>query len=275
MSVTRKWSALAVVLVLAILAAGWFLLVSPKRGEAADLQQQAADQESANAKLVSELNELKQQQAELPQQRAELAVMRKQIPDNPALPTLIRDLTQAGRKVGVSINTMAPAVPVAVVAPAATTPVASTSTSTTSTSSTDSSSSSSSTDSSSTDSSSTGSTGTTGSTSTTGSTTPTTPTVAAPTLYQVPLTLAVSGSYFELEQFINKLEGLRRSFLVSGFTLAPATGDQAASSTTTDAAAPAAGDLTLSLQGRVFIAPPATATATTPTTPAASSASGQ
>ena len=273
MSVTRKWSALAVVLVLAILAAGWFLLVSPKRGEAADLQQQAADQQSANAKLVSELNELKQQQAELPQQRAELAVMRKQIPDNPALPTLIRNLTEAGRKVGVSINTMAPAVPVAVVTPAATTPVASTSTSTTSTSSSDSSSSSSSTTSSS-DSSSTGSSST-GSSSTTGTTTPTTPTTAAPTLYQVPLTLAVSGSYFELEQFVNKLEGLRRSFLVSGFTLAPATGDQAAGGTTTDAAAPAAGDLTLSLQGRVFIAPPAAATATTPTTPAASSASGQ
>ena len=277
MSVTRKWSALAVVLVLAILAAGWFLLVSPKRGEAADLEKQAANQESANAKLVSELNELKQQQADLPQQRAELAVMRKQIPDNPALPTLIRNLTQAGRKVGVSINTMAPAVPVAVVAPAATTPVASTSTSTTSTGTSDSSTSSSSTSSSTTSSSDSSGTGSssTGSSSTTGSTTPTTPTTAAPTLYQVPLTLAVSGSYFELEQFINKLEGLRRSFLVTGFTLAPAAGDTAASGTTTDAAAPAAGDLTLSLQGRVFIAPPAAATATTPTTPAASSASGQ
>ena len=279
MSVTRKWSALAVVLVLAILAAGWFLLVSPKRGEAADLEQQAAKQESANAKLVSELNELKQQQAELPEQRAELAVMRKQIPDNPALPTLIRNLTQAGRKVGVSINTMAPAVPVAVVAPAATTPVASTSTGTTSTGTSDSSSSSTGTTGTTgtTSSSTTPSTGSssTGSSTTTGSTTPNTPTTAAPTLYQVPLTLAVSGSYFELEQFINKLEGLRRSFLVTGFTLAPATSDQAATGTTTDPAAPAAGDLTLSLQGRVFIAPPATATATTPTTPAASSASGQ
>ena len=41
------------------------------------------------------------------------------------------------------------------------------------------------------------------------------------TLYQVPLTVNVTGSYFELEQFLNKLENLRRSFLVSGFTLGP------------------------------------------------------
>ena len=32
---------------------------------------------------------------------------------------------------------------------------------------------------------------------------------------------AVTGSYFEAEQFVNKLEGLRRSFLVTGFTLKP------------------------------------------------------
>ena len=29
----------------------------------------------------------------------------------------------------------------------------------------------------------------------------------------------MTGSYFELEQFLNKLEGLKRSFLVTGFTL--------------------------------------------------------
>src|SRR5215218_385373 len=116
MSVTRKWSLLAVVLILAVLAAGWFLLVAPKRTEAAELQDQAASQNAANARLLTELDMLKQQQTELPQKQAELAVMRKQIPDNPALPTLIRDLTQAGRKVGVSIDNMSPAVPAPVAA---------------------------------------------------------------------------------------------------------------------------------------------------------------
>jgi type IV pilus assembly protein PilO len=111
MSVTRKWSLLAAVLALAIIAAGWFLLIAPKRTEAAGLREQTVSQEDANARLTQQLEVLRAQQAELPQQRARLAVMRTQIPDNPALPSLIRDLTTAGRKVGVSIDTMAPAVP--------------------------------------------------------------------------------------------------------------------------------------------------------------------
>ena len=267
MSVTRKWSALAVVLVLAILAAGWFLLVSPKRSEAADLNTQVESQESKNAQLVSELEQLKAQQAELPAQRAELATMRKQIPDNPALPSLIRSLTESGRKVGVSINTMSPSLPVAVVDPAAA--VAAPVTTTESSSETS-------------DSSSTGSSESSDSTESSGSAdstaASTTSTVAAPpaapTLFQVPLTLEVSGSYFELEQFINKLEGLKRSFLVTGFSLAPAT-DSSSSTGTTDDSGPAPDDLTLSLQGRVFLSPPVSATAT-PTTPVAPPAtSGQ
>ena len=93
----------------------------------------------------------------------------------------------------------------------------------------------------------------------------------APSLFQVPLTLNVSGSYFELEQFINKLEGLKRSLLVTGFTLAPA--PEAAEGA---AAGPAPGDLSLVLQGRVFLSPPGALDATTSTpTPAVSTATGQ
>lgn len=224
MSVTRKWSLLATVLVLAILAAGWFLLVAPKRTEAAALREQTVSQQDANARLLQQLAVLKAQQAELPQQRAKLAVMRTQIPDNPALPRLVRDLTAAGRKVGVSIDTMAPAVPVPVVAPVGTPAAASAE-----------------------------------------------PT--APTLYQVPLTLNVTGSYFELEQFVNKLEGLKRSLLVSEFTISPAN-----STTSTNAATSgtsSAGDLTLALQGRVYLAPATAAPAAVQPTPAASPATGQ
>jgi type IV pilus assembly protein PilO len=270
MSVTRKWSALAAVLVLAILAAGWFLLVSPKRSEAADLQSQAATQEAANAKLVSELEQLKAQQAELPAQRAELATMRKQIPDNPALPTLIRSLTEAGRKVGVSIDTMSPAVPVAVVDPAAAVAAPVPTTESSSATSESSSTGSESSESSESTESSASADSTAASTTSTAAAPP-----AAPTLFQVPLTLEVSGSYFELEQFVNKLEGLKRSFLVTGFTLAPSTeGTSGTTGSTTAASGPAPGDLTLSLQGRVFLSPPVSATAT-PTTPVAPATSGQ
>jgi type IV pilus assembly protein PilO len=206
MTVTRKWSFLALLLVVAIFAAGWFLLISPKRGEAADLKSQTASQEEANSRLEQKLQVLVAQQEELPRQRARLAQIRTQIPDNPALPALIRDLTSAGRKVGASIDAMSPALPTAL-APAAQVPVAS---------------------------------GT--------EATPAAPAAAA--LYQVPLTLEVSGSYFELEQFVNKLEGLKRAYLVTGFTLGEGEGD---------AEGGTAGDLKLSLQGRVFLSPPATA----------------
>ena len=78
----------------------------------------------------------------------------------------------------------------------------------------------------------------------------------------MPLTLNVTGSYFELEQFVNKLEGLSAPFLVTGFTLS-------AASTRTRTA----GDLSLVLQGRSSSSPPEAA-ATTPT-PVAPATTGQ
>lgn len=245
MSVTRKWSLLASVLVLAILAAGWFLLVSPKRGEAAALREKTVSQDEANARLLQQLAVLKSQQADLPQQRAKLAVLRTQIPENPALPTLIRDLTAAGRKVGVSIDTMAPAVPVPAVVAVPVAPVATTTTTTDTTTDTSAE-----------------------------AATPVPVAPPAPSLYQVPLTLNVTGSYFELEQFVNKLERLKRSFLVSGFTVSEATGGTSAGSTEV-ATASTEGDLTLALQGRVYLSPTTAVPATVQPTPAAPAASGQ
>jgi Tfp pilus assembly protein PilO len=249
MSVTRKWSLLAAVLAVAVLAAGWFLLVAPKRTEATDLRNKAVAQQQANDQLVSQLEMLKQQQVELPQQRAELAVMRKQIPDNPALPTLVRNLTEAGRKVGVSIQSMAPAAPVALVSTTELTPVAAPATESSSESSS----------------------------SESGTDTATPVPVAAPpapSLFQVPLSLEVTGSYFELEQFVHRLEGLKRSLLVSGFTLAPATSTVTAGGEGDTSSSQTTGELSLKLQARVFLAPPV-APVTTPTTPTAPAVTGQ
>ena len=226
MTDTRKWSAAAVVLIAAIFAASWFLLVSPKRGEAADLRAQTASQEDANARLQQQIQVLMAQQQDLPKQRAKLAELRTQIPDNPALPSLIRDLTAAGRKVGVSIDSMAPAVPVAMVAAPVTAPIASAG----------------------------------GSAAGTTASAPAAPAAPPSTLYQVPLNLNVTGSYFELEQFLNKLEGLQRSLLVTGFNIGEASGEDASD-----------GDLTITLNGRVFLSQETPApTTTTPVAPAAS-----
>ena len=238
MTATRKWSLLATVLVLAIFAAGWFLLVSPKRSEAADLKTQAATQDEENSRLEQKIQLLQAQQAELPQQRAKLAVMRRQIPDNPALPTLIRNLTAASRKSGSTIFSMEPSLPVALVSAQPAAPVTAT----------------------------TGAQGSTSGTATeagaSSTSTPVTPAPVAPSLYQVPLKVQVLGSYFELEQFVNKLEGLKRSFQVTGFTLEQETDPDAAA------------ELKLTLDGRVFLSPPVKAT-TTPTTPVATAPAAQ
>ncbi len=215
MTDTRKWSAVAVVLIAAIFAAGWFLLVSPKRTEAADLQAKTVSQEGTNTSLEQKLQQLKAQQADLPQKRARLAAITTKIPGNPALPSLIRDLTAAGRKIGVSIDSMAPSAPLAVTAAApgvvaaAPAPAAAGGT--------------------------------------------------ADALFQVPLTLKVTGSYFELEQYVSKLEGLKRSFLVTGFNL----GQASVSGAPEEA-------LTITLTGRVFLTQPVAPAAVTPVAPATS-----
>ena len=173
MTDTRKWSAAAVVLIAAIFAAGWFLLVSPKRSEAADLKAQTVSQESANAVARAEApGSSRRSRPTCPQQRARLAAITTQIPDNPALPSLIRDLTARPQGRGRPSTRMAPVRPplgasrrrrhrgaVGRRAPAA---------------------------------------GATARRRASGR-----------RCYQVPLTLNVTGSYFELEQFLNKLEGLQ------------------------------------------------------------------
>jgi Tfp pilus assembly protein PilO len=236
MTATRKWSALAVLLVAAILAASWFLLIGPKRSDAAGLRSQAVEQDAANERLVQQLEVLKAQAADLPKQEAFLAQIRRQLPDNPALPALIRNLTTAANKSGVDLTSLAPALPVAMVAPVIAAPTAVATT-------------------------------TAGPAADEG--TATGPVVAAapaaPVLYQVPITVKTTGSYFETEQFINRLEGLKRSFLVTGFTLTSTEATAADGSSLP-------GGLDLQIQGRVFLSPAAAAVATavTPAVPAVS-----
>ena len=236
MTATRKWSALAVLLVAAVFAASWFLLIAPKRSDAAAFRSQAVEQDAANERLVQQLEVLKAQAADLPKQEAFLAQIRRQLPDNPALPALIRNLTTAANKSGVDLTSLAPALPVAVVAPVVAVPTAAATTTAPPA----------------------GDAGTAP-----GPVVATAP--AAPVLYAVPITVKTTGSYFETEQFINKLEGLKRSFLVSGFTLttSQATGSDGSALT---------GALDLQIQGRVFLSPAAAATATaaTPAVPAVS-----
>ena len=109
----RQWTMLTVVGIVAVLGAGWFLAVSPQRHHAADLRTQATNQANANTQLQSRVAQLEQQQKDLPAQQRELNKIAAKIPDNPALPALIRQLSTAANGAGVDLVSLSPAQPVA------------------------------------------------------------------------------------------------------------------------------------------------------------------
>lgn len=223
MTVMRKWSLLTAVLVVAVLAAGWFLLVSPKRGDAAALRDQTVSKQNENAGLQSQIAALKEQAKDLPKLQAQLAVIRTQLPSDPQLPKLVRDLSALAKSSGVTLASLAPSDPVALNV-TATAPAAPSTT--------------------------------TSKTGTTVTTTRTATTSAA--LFQVPLQLKVTGTYYELEQFLFGVESLRRPFLSTevDITAAQTSGTSTSGGSTTTTP----GELTMMLTGRVFVAPPATTT---------------
>lgn len=112
MTDTRKWTLGAVLVAVMILVAGWFLLISPKRGEVADLQVQTQTQTRTNSTLETELAVLKEQNKDLPEKQAELAALRTKIPETPELPTYIREMQDIGRQSGVTFASLTPATPV-------------------------------------------------------------------------------------------------------------------------------------------------------------------
>src|SRR4051794_20139182 len=96
----RQWSLLTGLAVVGVLAAGWFLMVSPQRSHASELRTQAATQQQSTASLQTQVAQLKQQAKDKPAQQRTLMKIATQIPDNPQLPTLIRDLTAAAHDAG-------------------------------------------------------------------------------------------------------------------------------------------------------------------------------
>ena len=198
MTRSRQWTMGTAVVVLLILLGGWFGLVAPKHSAADDLRSQTSTQESTNLTLAAQVSMLKAQKAGLPAQEAKLAVVRQHIPDNPALPSLIRSLSSVASASGVTLQSMVPAPPAPNASP--TVPPAGAK-----------------------------------------------PTGVVPQLQTVSLTLNVLGTYANIELFLNKLESLKRSMLVSGLQMTPGT------ATSTGAASGSGSpSLTVIINARVF-----------------------
>jgi Tfp pilus assembly protein PilO len=184
----KQWVALAAVAALVLVAGGWFLLVSPKRANAAALRTQVSEKQQANQVLQTQIAALKAQAKDLPKQQATLAAVAAKIPNNGAMPTLIRSLNSAADDTGVELVSMAPTPPTAV-APA------------------------------------TAATGsTTAATAATGTARPSGAAAAAVgSLESVGVTLNVVGSYFQVAEYLDRLEGLARAFRVTTFSVVPGT----------------------------------------------------
>lgn len=118
MTRTRAWSAGVAVACLLLVVAAWFLAISPKRAEAADLRAQAVAQQATNDQTRLRTQQLKAQYAELPGRQAQLKVVARQMPASTQLAGIVRTVTTMAASTGVSLRSVTPTPPQAPVTPA-------------------------------------------------------------------------------------------------------------------------------------------------------------
>ena len=105
---TARWSAVTGLVCVVVLVATWFVLVSPRRSQAADLDAQRTSAEATNVSLEAEIAELQRQFAGLDELRDELKVIRAQLPPAADVPRLVRSLSDLAADSGVEIESIVP-----------------------------------------------------------------------------------------------------------------------------------------------------------------------
>jgi Tfp pilus assembly protein PilO len=114
MSQSRIWAGGAAAVAIFMVLASYFLLISPKMGQASDLRAQKVSAQQSNDQLKLDVAQLKAQYATLPARQAELAVIKQQMPGTPNLPTLIRSLSLMATEAGVTLVSISPSTPASV-----------------------------------------------------------------------------------------------------------------------------------------------------------------
>jgi type IV pilus assembly protein PilO len=108
---TSRWTLGTALLCIVLLAASWFLLISPRRANAADVVGQASQADTQANLLLQKIAELKAQYADLPKQQAELKAIQAQLPADAGIPTFVRDLQTYAAQAGVSLDSITPGSP--------------------------------------------------------------------------------------------------------------------------------------------------------------------
>ena len=214
METLKQWIALSVLAALAVVAGGWFLVISPKRSEAAEVRTQVAGQLSSNDVLATQIEVLKAKSRDLPAEQARLARVAAKIPENPGLPNYVRSLLDASAATGVELVSITPGQPVLAAAPAAAAPA--------------------------------------DPNAPAPAAAPAAPAAgAAGQLATIPVSINVVGGFFEVTQFMVQLEQLPRAMRVNNLTMTPGT---APTGGTVDAAELASGDsLTSTISGTIYM----------------------
>ncbi|MCW2751894.1 MAG: hypothetical protein JWR83_3004, partial [Aeromicrobium sp.] len=225
----RKLVALAVAAALAIVAAGYFLLVSPKNAEAADLETQAAKETSTQDGLRQQIAMLTSDERHEAAYQAQLTSLKVHMPDQTDEPSFLREVVTAADSANVRLNDITPGAPTAPSAQSvAPKPVA------------------------------TAAAGDAGATPAASSAVPAAAAPVDPSLglSVIPVSLHISGTYSEVEDFLLRLTRLHRAFLVQNVQLSIAA--SVAPATAAGAAAPVtqtySGRLDAAITGSVFSA---------------------
>jgi Tfp pilus assembly protein PilO len=191
MSRIQQWIGGTVVAVLVIVAAGWFLAISPQKHKVSNLNSQSAAQEQTNSGLRTKLSVLTAQMAAVPTEEAEVAAITQKVPNDPAMPAYVRALTVIAQQTGVELVSIAPGAPAAVAAAAATVaavPAVSAA----------------------------------ATPSAAPSAVAAAPVAPAVSLQAISVALSVQGGYFQIQQFTAALQKLPRTTVIGSVALAPA-----------------------------------------------------
>jgi Tfp pilus assembly protein PilO len=183
----QQWAAGTVVALLVIVAAGWFLAISPQKHKVSSLSAQSAAQEQVNSGLHVKISELTAQMSAVPSEEAAVAAVTQKIPNDPAMPDYVRALTTIAAQTGVELISIAPAAPAAVVVAAAVVPAATTATPSASAP----------------------------------AAVQAAPAGPAVSLQGISVALNVQGGYFQIQQFTAALQRLARSTVVTSIAIAP------------------------------------------------------
>lgn len=107
LAVGRTWKLAGAAGTVLVLLAGWFLLISPQRQQAADLADEMSTAQLNVARLTSRLADLRRDQGDMARYVQQLADDRAALPATPGLADLLRQLEAAGGATGFVLTSMA------------------------------------------------------------------------------------------------------------------------------------------------------------------------